>query len=137
MANSYYNFITDIYNTLSGDYSTHFIGIDEVLEEVPPSSDFIIRPSLTFGTCTPYTNLRDVEENLIVNLQLFREHNSNKDLIEVGEDIRTKVKDLHEFSYDKCKYSINQINLLKNFDTKYCGVTVQITSRKIDNNQTN
>lgn len=130
--NSYARFINELYDVLSGTWGDHFIGIDETLEEVPPSAEYVIRPSFNFGTTTSMSNLRDIENDVIVNLQLFKAHDSQVDIVEQAEMIKSRLLHVTVFTIDDQKYWTTYRNLVKNFDSKYTGVTVQILAKKYE-----
>ena len=128
MSNSYNTYINQLYTALSG-YQDYFLGIDEIIEDIP--SGYVIRPSFTFGTYTDFSNLRSIEENIILTLQLYQSHDDNTDLISKAEDIKKQLFDFSVIKVSNYYYSITKIEFQKTYDSKFNGISILIYLNKM------
>ena len=131
MANTYNEFIETIFNYLPSDLKDKFLGIDQILEEIPTDKEFVIRPTFNFGISSQYTNLIEVENDVIISLQLFASHSSNVDLVEQSERLYKVLKEIPELRSLNFYWRIDRIDKIKNYDSKYKGISLQITCKKI------
>lgn len=123
----YYQFLDFVltqlktYNELTDD---RIIPINEVVESV---EDYKIRPAITYGNNTDWSNIRR-DEDFILTLQLFSEHSKYYDLNEVAREIKkTIIKYCCSKVYNDCIFSVNNISTLANFETDYSSISINLT----------
>lgn len=123
----YYQFLEFVlnqlktYNKLTDD---RIIPINEVVESV---EDYKLRPAITYGNNTDWSNIRR-DEDFILTLQLFSEPSKYYDLNEVCREIKkTIIKYCCSKVYKDCIFTVNNISTLANFETDYSSISINLT----------
>lgn len=123
----YYQFLEFVlnqlktYNELTDD---RIIPINEIVESV---EDYKIRPAITYGNNTDWSNIRR-DEDFILTLQLFSEPSKYYDLNDIAREIkRTIIKYCCSKVYNDCIFAVNNISLLSNFETDYSSISINLT----------
>lgn len=110
-----------IYNELTDD---RIIPINEIIENV---EDYKIRPAITYGNNTDWSNIRR-DEDFILTLQLFSEPSKYYDLNDIAREIKSSIiKYCCSKIYEDCIFSVNDISLLSNFETDYSSISINLT----------
>lgn len=125
MYNTYLNIITtkliEKINYLDGKFTE----IDAVIEDIP--GEFIIRPSFNFGLDTEFSNLRNIESDVIFTLQIFCPHNSNFDITSLASALKKNIYMITGQTIEDKLFLIRTIDLIKNDDSAFRSINVQIT----------
>lgn len=125
MYNTYLNIITtkliEKLNYLDGKFTE----IDAVIEDIP--GEFIIRPSFNFGLDTEFSNLRNIETDVIFTLQIFCPHNSNFDITSLASALKKNIYMITGQTVENKLFLIRTIDLIKNDDSAFRSINVQIT----------
>lgn len=125
MYNTYLNIITtkliEKINYLDGKFTE----IDAVIEDIP--GEFIIRPSFNFGLDTEFSNLRNIETDVIFTLQIFCPHNSNFDITSLASALKKNIYMITGQTIEDKLFLIRTIDLIKNDDSAFRSINVQIT----------
>lgn len=101
----------------------NIIPIDTVIENV---TDFSLRPAITFGSNTDWTNKRR-EEDWILTLQLFCPHDSYFDIRGIAGDIRNAViQYCSSKTINDVIYTANEVSLQTSFTTDYSSIIIRI-----------
>lgn len=125
MYNTYLNIITtkliEKINYLEGKFTE----IDAIIEDIP--GEFIIRPSFNFGLDTQFSNLRNIETDVIFTLQIFCPHNSNFDITSLASALKKNIYMIAGQVIEDKLFLIRTIDLIKNDDSAFKSINVQIT----------
>lgn len=105
-------------NNLTSD---NFASIDEVLEKI---TNLTIRPSITYGNNTDWTNIRR-EEDWILTFQIFVNHGNYIDLRDLATELRkTLIKYCCYAKFNNIVYTVDQINLNTTFEQSYQSISI-------------
>lgn len=102
----------------------NFSAIDAIIEDV---ENFIIRPSITYGTNIDWSNIRR-DEDWILTLQIFVNHGDYLNLRDLaGEMRKTIIKHCCSVTINGVKFSINDVSFSTTFNTDYQSLSILIT----------
>jgi hypothetical protein len=125
MYNTYLNIITEKLIEKINYLEGKFTEIDAVIEDIP--DEFIIRPSFNFGLDTQFSNLRNIETDVIFTLQIFCPHNSNFDITSLASALKKNIYMIAGQVIEDKLFLIRTIDLIKNDDSAFKSINVQIT----------
>lgn len=100
-----------------------FTELDAVIENV--EGDYIIRPSFNFGVDELTTNLRQTEIDCVFTLQIFSNHNSNFDIVELATAIKKNIYMITGKVINNKLFLIKTVDLIKNYDSNYRSINIQ------------
>lgn len=123
----YYEYVKYVLNSLLNENlisEDKIIPMDSIVENV---SDYALRPSITYGNNTDWSNVRRTEE-WILNLQFFVEHSNNLDVRKLCENIRNHIiTNCSSIKILNTIYSVNNISLSSAYNTDFKSLSVVIT----------
>ena len=101
----------------------NILPLDCVIEDF--KTDYVVRPSITYGPLTDFSNVRHIQNSVYFTLQIFKKVNSNTDIEQLAKTARTLLID-NVYIYDNKKAIIREINLLKSYQTNFSSISIQI-----------
>lgn len=125
MYNTYLNIITEKLIEKINYLEGKFTEIDAVIEDIP--GEFVIRPSFNFGLDEQFSNLRNIETDVIFTLQIFCPHNSNFDITGLASALKKNIYMITGQTIEDKLFLIRTIDLIKNDDSAFKSINVQIT----------
>lgn len=122
----YYNYTKYVINKLI-EYNNlkpeNFSPMDSVIEKV---KDFTIRPAITYGNNTDWSNIRR-EEDWILTLQIFVNHGNYIDLRDLAGELRkTCIKYCCSTKIDNIQYILDNVSLASTFESSYQSISINL-----------
>lgn len=123
----YYEYLKYVLNSLLNENivsEEKIVPLDSIIENV---DGYALRPSITYGNNTDWSNVRRNEEWLLT-LQFFVEHSNNLDARKLCENVRNHIiNNCSSIKILNTIYSANNISISTSFNTDYTSLSVVIT----------
>lgn len=122
----YYEYMSFVINKLQellGLEPDVFLPIDEIVEHV---DEMKIRPSITYGNNTDWSNVRR-DEDWILTFQFFVPHGTYMDLRLIGEQFKKIIiKNCGGYVFQDKEYTVTNISFSSQFETDYKSLSINI-----------
>lgn len=122
----YYNFMSFVIEKLKTHNNLideNFLPINEVVSKI---NDFKIRPAITYGNNTDWSNIRR-DEDWILTFQVFVNHNNYLDLRLLCDEFRkTIIKYCCSVKINDVLYSVNNVTFTSQYESDYRSMSILI-----------
>lgn len=108
----------------------NFTALDAIIENV---GSFVIRPSITYGNNTDWSNIRR-DEDWILTLQIFVNHGDYINLRDLANDLkRTVIKYCCSQKINGVYFSVNGVSFTSSFNTDFQSLSllINVNSKEI------
>jgi hypothetical protein len=108
----------------------NFTALDAIIENV---GSFVIRPSITYGNNTDWSNIRR-DEDWILTLQIFVNHGDYINLRDLANDLkRTIIKYCCSQKINGVYFSVNGVSFTSSFNTDFQSLSllINVNSKEI------